>query len=269
MLTFATQTIVVSSFVAMASASVAYAETVVGQAYSQDSFEAVYQELHQRSEQLHSVVYRNNSQAVFAQKDIDYRQGKSAPNIVFRSDHCNESYALTKSVDENAAVDTAFGVEIAMHYSNSCADKRHNQSITLTPPYVIDAGFDHHLRSNLDAVKRRDLSFNYPLPSRFREISLKAKAINCDQVRDNFSLLLNAKNAQTSAREDWQQCIVLRPSNWIIAQLFPPIYLAYNQQQQLAMYAGKSNISNVNGDYEKVVILYSETTEQQQISFNR
>jgi hypothetical protein len=32
------------------------------------------------------------------------------------------------------------------------------------------------------------------------------------------------------------------------------------------MYAGKSNISNAKGDYEKVLILYSTDHQQQKIS---
>jgi hypothetical protein len=257
----------IGSFIALlASMHATHADTVIGQAYSQDDFRAVYREVHQRSPEQHNVVYHNDQNTVFANKTIDYSKTQSAPDISFRSSHCDETYTVTKSSVADQKIDQNFALEVAIHYSNSCARKKHNQSITLTPPYVIDAGFDHHLRGKLVAVKNQDIRFNYPLPSRFKEISLQAKALNCSDISKNFADLLEAQNATIAAQKNWHQCIILRPSNWLIAKLFPPIYLAYDQRQELAMYAGKSNISNAKGDYEKVLILYSTDHQQQKIS---
>ena len=220
--------------------------TITGHVFDANNNEKLYLEHHRIQQFSHSVDYKDLKQYTFARKDISYHRERSKPNIKFNSDHCNESFSIT-SLEDNI---------LSASYSNSCDKKNSSDSIRLSEPYVVDAGFDHFIRDNLSSISKADLVFDYPAPSRGSNIALKASRFSCDRLKNTLSDLLNAVPADINNQILWQQCVAVRAKNWLIARFLPPIYLAYAEDNRLALYSGRSNMSDAKGDYQDIAIFY-------------
>ena len=220
--------------------------TIIGHVFDANSYEKLYLEHHRIQQSSHSVDYKDLKQYAFARKDINYHRERSKPNITFNSEHCNESFSIT-SLEDNV---------LSASYSNSCDEKNLSDSIRLGEPYVVDAGFDHFIRDNLSRISKADLVFDYPAPSRGSNIALKASRFDCSRLKTTLSDLLQSVPANINNQALWQQCVAVRAKNWLIARFLPPIYLAYAKDSRLALYSGRSNMSDAEGDYQDIAIFY-------------
>ncbi len=233
------------------------AETIVGSAYDQSlssekKLQLLYTEQHSFSGTTHTVVYESPQNAVFARKSLDYSHGFAMPIVDFSNDLCNEHYQLKPVPSSKDMKKTQ--VDIAYH--NGCDEKQSKESLFLSHPYVIDAGFDFFIRDNLALIADNEQIFSYAVPSRLDSVKLMAKSLSCQAIIDKFSSLLERLNSDHSLQKEWAHCVKVRPESWLISQFFPPIYLAYSEEKKLKLFAGRSNIGDEQGDFDDVFIVY-------------
>ena len=223
------------------------ADMITGFVYNMQSFEKDYEEIHHINELIHEVNYKNLEGERFANKVINYSSGLSTPSIDFNNSHCDESYQIKSQSGSN---------KVQSFYSNSCDDNKSQGKIRMESPYVVDAGFDHFIRQNLSTIETKTLSFDYPSPSRSSNISLKAKSFSCKKLIKDLSTLLSQIDTNHNNKSQWQRCVMVRANNWFIAQFLPAIYLAYDNDGFLALYTGRSNMSDKDGKYQDIAIFY-------------
>lgn len=209
---------------------------VVGNAYAIDGSQLEYREFHYYSEdQLdHRVIYQTPDEQPVAIKVLDYRNGLTAPAFRQRG----ISYAEIIKVEW-------VGDSLEVNYQQD--GKQRQKLIAAARPLVVDAGFDHFIRSHWQSLLNGEtVDFNFLAVSRLSLIGLQVKKTAC-----------HYETAQ-------DQCFQVQPSNWLISLLVDAIELGYNADTRLlSRFRGLGNISNDAGDSLKVDIHYRYTKTSQ------
>ena len=238
-------------------------ENVIGYAYHQtlknSNPELLYIEKHRYDGTQHKVLYENGRAGEFAKKSLDYSLGYSTPNLTFSNTLCQESYNITHVDEQPIHQDET---TLAIKYKNVCDDERFDKTLTISHPYVIDAGFDFYIRENLHRINNENLLFFYALPSRASSVKLLAKSQPCDDIKQRFTALIATLPEANNNLDQWQQCLSIRPKSWVLAQFFPTMHLAYSSDKKLKLFAGKSNIGDAEGDYKNVFIVYNNVDDK-------
>lgn len=181
----------------------------------------------------HKVVYRKPEQSdSFASKDLTYTRGAMIPDMVFRQPDFGEV------MEVNIA-----GGEIMIDWTPPSGDQDKSFSLGVPDDLVVDAGFDHFIRANWNALVSGDsVSFRFLGPTRGEHYGFVAEPADADDF--------------DAARE-----FRIRPSGFVTRFLVDPIYLGYNDDGFLTDFSGLSNIrKNADGNYLAHIRYRQETT---------
>lgn len=210
------------------------APQIVGEAFDLQSHELLYRELHCRQprDQTQRVIYRNAMHDIIASKLLDYSTGRTTPSFVQRNLHTRESIAVelrSGKITTSITSDDSTGTENTV-----------NTPVPTDSPLVIDAGFDHFVLDNWDALLAGDTKrFYFPLPGLESLVLLRVASSDCDYVSSS------------------DQCFRLELDNWLLRIAVAPIELGYDaQRKRLQRYRGLSNIGNGEGQGLVVDIQY-------------
>lgn len=205
--------------------------TLIGYAYHMGTQQLAYTEEHSFPDTLsHHVIYKEADGSVFARKTIDYSDSYIAPDIIQENQRNGE------------LIKTEFmGDAFKVSYRRGFGEHTKESDITLSPDLVIDAGFDHYIRSNwASLIEEKETVIQYLIPSRQKEIDLRIKPVKCK--KDPKDTLI---------------CFNIAADSWLYRMLSSSLVLSYDKQsQKLKTFSGRSNISDKNGDYLDVTIRY-------------
>ena len=181
----------------------------VGEARGADGGELRYTEHHSCSQAgtLCQVEYRDTEGKLFARKTLDYSLSKHAPSLEL--EYLPEGRTLR--VDREA-----------------------------TAELVVDAGFDHYMRSSWNLLAQGEpVQFEFLPVGRDDALSMRAEPVE-------------------EACPDQRLCVKVRLDNWLLGALVPPIRLQYDRDnQRLVQYLGISNLRDSDGNSQQVRIDYS------------
>jgi hypothetical protein len=221
-----------------------YAEQkIVGFVFDKKNKNLLYQEFHTIDAKQHKVSYQVRNDKPFAEKNMILASLPYQPNVEFESQHCGEAFSVRKK--EN---------KLSISYRNQCDKSIKTKSIKLKKPFVIDAGFNPFISGNMIINKRKKSEFYYPVPSRLEWVKMKSKFLPCKKIKKIIGKF------QMYQKIQMDRCIKIQPANWLIAQIFPPIYLGYNGAD-LSIFIGRSNMANAKGDYRDIVIFYFKNNQ--------
>ena len=207
---------------------------VVGDAFGLESADLLYRETHCgiHNKLTREVIYQNRDGSLIAHKVLDYGSGHTTPSFVQHNILAKEKIKVTFDQEE-----------LSMHVtgsSNRALESKYLVTDLARKPIVIDAGFDRFIRDNWNKlVSGETQEFRFPLASRSRLISLRAKTSTC------------------SYKTETDQCFTLEFSNWFFRMLAAPIELGYDPgMARLTRYRGLSNIEDERGNGQVVDIRY-------------
>ncbi|ARN73423.1 hypothetical protein [Oceanicoccus sagamiensis] len=212
--------------------SAAYAEklTVIGDAYALGGETLLYREYHYYSEDGmdHRVVYIAPDNSKIAEKSLNYRPGKSTPEVNHQAWLYPEKIQIAWDSDQ-----------LALAYTDNDAEQK-TATLDANWPLVIDAGFDNYVRENWPSLLTgASLEFYFPAPTRMSLVNLMIKQKLCAAERQN------------------DVCFSVNSSNWFIRLLLDPIELSYDKDtQQLSRFRGLGNMMDKEGNGLKVDIRY-------------
>ncbi len=213
-------------------ASAVHAEklTVIGDAYALDTDELLYRELHYYSEDGldHRVVYVAPDKTRMAEKSLNYRPGKSTPEVDHQAWVYPEKIQIAWDSDQ-----------LLLAYTDN-EEEESRAILDANRPLVIDAGFDNYVRENWPSLLTgASLEFYFPAPTRMSLVNLMIKQKLCGAGRDG------------------DVCFSVNSSNWFIRLLLDPIELSYDKDtQQLSRFRGLGNMLDSDGNGLKVDIRY-------------
>ncbi|WP_422134291.1 hypothetical protein [Endozoicomonas sp. ALD040] len=217
---------------------------IIGYAYHSGTQQLAYTEEHTFPDFLsHHVVYKETDGSIFASKTIDYSDSYIAPDII-QTNQRNGELIKTEFVDD----------AIKVSYRTSFGADTQQSDIAFSADLVIDAGFDHYIRLNWDAlIAEKETVIQYLIPSHQRKIDLRIKTVECKKDLKKTHI-----------------CFNIAADSWLYRMLSSSLTLSYGKQsQKLMIFSGRSNISDKNGDYQDVTIRYQFHTpiKNQEISY--
>jgi hypothetical protein len=230
----------------------------VGYAYDLKTNKLVYTEHHTYiSTLLHEVHYKETSGEVFATKKIDYNHSYFAPDFIQNNSRNGEEIDIkrkTQGNDKNS-------IEYRIQYQENSKDSLEKETISHSPRLIIDAGFDHFIPQNWQALNDgKELTIDYLIPSRQDYYELTIKKETCKAK--NSSKYQN----QPSSRFESEHCFSISASSFFIGLLSSQLELTYGKKKdsegnnrdniKLIGFQGRSNISDSEGNYQDVNIVY-------------
>lgn len=193
----------------LATAVPAQANQVIGEARSTESGELRYTEYYQctNAGAQCEVEYRDVEGEVFARKQLDYSRSLHAPSLVL--DHFGEGNSVTVQRE-------------------------------LSEEVVVDAGFDHYMRSNWDALDNGErIEFEFLPAGRKSPLNMRAE-----------------QDVDAACPQD-RLCLNVALDNWLLGALVDPIRLQYDREnKRLLRYHGISNLRDADGEQQEVRIDY-------------
>lgn len=216
---------------------------VVGKAYSAVDDKLLYTEEHSYiDDSSHQVIYKEPDGSVFAVKELNYGQNASAPGFVQRNKRVGEVI----EVNINNRVIESFYQKTPQ---NTPRVKQLDLESRNDEALVIDAGFDHFVRSKWENLQRGEkVDFFYLIPTRQRLVTLTIKRMDCREGP------IPESDRTESASET--SCFHIAPESLFLRMLVRPIYLTYDNRKHLQIFSGRSNIANAQGKYQDVSIYY-------------
>ena len=205
----------------------------VGKAYNLDKTDTLlYSEAYyQVSENKVRVEYRSASEDLIAVKTLDYSQSKISPSFTLRYE--NRDYGLQARVEEQSVTLTR-------------EENGDSKSKTLSPAdnQVVDAGFVGFIRDQWNALSNGEaVSFAFAFVSDLKNVGLSAQKV--EPERTPFG----------EPSED-RLTLKMQLDNGFLAMFIDPIYLEFSPQKQLITFAGRSNITDSEGESMDVLIRY-------------
>ena len=217
----------------------------IGNAYDFSSNELLYTEHHYYvSEVIHKVEYREPNGEVFATKTINYEKSFFSPDFILENKRNGEFISVKKN-----------NQQVILEYKENRQSSIERSKINDSSSLVIDAGFDHFITSNWDAlISGNSLSVNYLIPSKGDYYELMLKQVNCDSGNDN------SENSEKSF------CFSISSSSFFIRIFSNELLLTYSKvntesntttnNYRLTRFKGRTNISDVKGNYQDAYIRY-------------
>ncbi|MDZ7828083.1 MAG: hypothetical protein U5K33_00905 [Halofilum sp. (in: g-proteobacteria)] len=200
----------------------------VGHAYSLETGELVYREIHDpRAEdgRLRSdrVEYRGPDGRLLALKEVDYTPNPVAP--AFRMEDRRTGYV------EGLAWNDAGEPEVFMREEAGAPMER--ARLGVTEGLVADAGFDVMVYRQLDALQDgAEPVFPFAVPSRLRTLDFRLRSLGRREILGRQATLIRMELANPLLR-------------WLV----DPIDVAYNAESgALLRYEGISNLPRPDGD---------------------
>ncbi|WP_303289579.1 hypothetical protein [Marinobacter sp. SS5-14b] len=188
-----------------------------------DGDTVLYQEMHRVSgictegsfrPLAHDVEYQNESNSnSFANKTLNYEGSPIRPSLDFQQPDFNEQLQITYPEPTS--------LEILWQPPE---DKRKVFTVSFDEGLVVDAGFDHFVRTHWQAVTAGEsVEFRFLAPTR----------------GDHYGFVLEpAPKSKLNA----DIVVQIRPTSLVLRFLVDPIILGYNQNGALTHYKGLTNI---------------------------
>mgnify|MGYP000173898569 CR=1 FL=1 len=222
----------------------------IGYAYDIDSKKLVYSEHHQYvTPTLHQVEYKEPSGEIFATKTIDYSHSYFAPDFTQHNLRNGEKVSVYREDSVNGKI------KYAIKYQENSKEDSESNSLKLRPRMVIDAGFDHFITKNWDALlSQESLTIDYLIPSALDHYELTVKENTCTNT-------IAKKNSEINDDESIH-CFSISASSFFIGLFSSQLGLTYAQNNtskiiRLIEFRGRSNISDQDGNYQDVNINYT------------
>lgn len=209
---------------------------ILGSAYLLEAPDTlVYRETYEvLDEQTTQVTYLSPEDEVIAEKRLDYSTGEATPS--FRLTDLRFEQVKSVSVSQGR-----------LQFFVDEEGKKRKKERDRAKAQVVDAGFTHFLRQNWSGlINGEDVDFDFAFVDRLDNVSLTASKV--DQSDTPFGNQLAASHYFSMALD-----------NALLALLVDPIYLAFDDQQRLLAYAGRSNLKGPKGKPVDVIIRYVYT----------
>jgi hypothetical protein len=230
----------------------------VGFAYDLETNELAYTEHHTYiSPLLHEVRYKETSGETFATKKIDYTHSYFAPDFIQNNVRNGETIDI-KRKDQG---DGENGVKYQIQYRENSENSLKKETISYSPNLIIDAGFDHFIPQNWQALNDgKELTIDYLIPSRqdYYELTIRKEAC---KTKNNSK----PQNQHPSEFES-EHCFSISASSFFIGLFSSQLELTYGKKKdsednnrhniKLISFQGRSNISDSEGNYQDVNIVY-------------
>lgn len=210
---------------------------VTGTAENLKTGKTAYREHHDITKQYHTVRYVDPNEKLIASKEISYRQGYNTPEYTL---HDLRFDRRTGSLWQ----DGHFVV-----FRQEGTKKIQEIKVLPVPDLVIDAGFDHFIRSRQDVLAGGEiLSFTFAVADPLLTLNMKLEEVS--QVET--AIRLHDEQGNNNYRY-----FRAHSSNFLFDWAIPDINLAYdNISHLLQIYQGPSNITDMNDKSQTVVIRY-------------
>jgi hypothetical protein len=230
----------------------------VGYAYDLETNKLVYTEHHNYiSPLLHEVRYKETSGEIFATKEIDYKHSYFAPDFIQNNSRNGEEIDI-KRKSQN---DGKNGIEYRIQYQENSKESLEKETISHSPRLIIDAGFDHFIPKNWQTLNEgKELTIDYLIPSRQDYYELTIKKETCKTKKNS-----KPKN-QPYSRFESEHCFSISASSFFIGLFSSQLELTYGKKKdsegnnrnniKLIGFQGRSNISDSEGNYQDVNIVY-------------
>jgi hypothetical protein len=207
---------------------------VTGIATHPDNRQPAYSEHHTITREHHSVRYLGTDESLLASKQLDYTQGYNTPVYTL------EDMRFARQTG-SLWQDGAFVV-----FQQEKSGKRHEKTFAPGSQLVIDAGFDHFIRSHWAALVAGEvLPFTFVVAD-----PLVALDMQLQQIPAADSLIADK-------RDDYRY-FVANSSHRLISWAIPEIHVAYDEKEKLLrIYQGLSNITDGNDKRQNVLIRYT------------
>ena len=221
-----------SSFVMAdtASSNEVSAAQIIGYAYDVKSKDLLYTEHHQvKTPQDYDIVYKDPKGAVFATKSIDFSRSRITPSFQQTNELLGEQITVRP---------LEAGFEVA--YQPDGESPQQQEQLAANPAMVIDAGFDGMIKQHWQTLTLGEaVDVDFLAPTELRTFRFRFKQADC-----------LAGSAQDAT------CFSLSPRSWLVKLAVAPIIVAYNPEQQLIRFTGRSNICDESGKYHTADIHY-------------
>ena len=227
---------VAACFLLFASVSVSAAPDrllVTGTASSLETGNIVYREYHDITEQQHTVRYVSQDEKLIASKDIFYSHGFNTPEYELHD----------KRFERRTGSQWQDGHFIVFRTEKS--EKPHQKKITPEKNTVIDAGFDHFIRENWNALVNGEvLPFSFVVAD-----PLVILNMNIEEV--------DAEHTAIKQHSNQYRYFFAHSRNRLIGWAIPDIHLAYDSNSHLLqLYQGPSNLTDQHDKSQNVLIRY-------------
>lgn len=206
---------------------------VTGIATHTGNRQPAYSEHHTITREQHSVRYLGTDDSLLASKNLHYTHGYNTPVYTLED---------TRFVRQTGSLwqDGAFVV-----FQQEQTGKRHEDTFPPDNKLVIDAGFDHFIRSQWDALVAGEvLPFTFVVADPLVALDMQLQQIPA------------ADSPIVEKRDDYRY-FVASSSHRLISWAVPEIHVAYDEKEKLLrMYQGLSNITDDNDKRQNVLIRY-------------
>ena len=230
----------------------------VGYAYDIGTNKLVYTEHHTYINTLfHEVHYKETNGEIFATKKIDYKHSYFAPDFVQENSRNGEKIDIKRRSqrdDENT-------IKYRIQYQENSKERLEKETIRYSSRLIIDAGFDHFIPQNWQALNDgKELTIDYLIPSLQDYYELTIKKETCS-AKNNSKL-----QDQRSSEFESEHCFSISASSFFIGLFSSQLELTYGKKKdsegndrnniKLVSFQGRSNISDSEGNYQDVNIVY-------------
>lgn len=220
----------VTTLVLCANCALAQPDTIVGYAYDEQKAALRYTETYTQQYDQHGILqssrvqYQSPTQETLAEKKLDYRQHRYAPELSFENHSADYAEAIHW-----------LGTDTLRIQRRNPGEDWAERTLQVPEPVVADAGFDGYIKDNIEKLIQGEiLRFNFLNPARLDWFKFTAQAL---EVSDSTVQ------------------VKVAPANAVLRWLVEPILLTYqlssqNQspapqspQPRLLHYSGLTNIS--------------------------
>jgi hypothetical protein len=212
----------------------------IGYAYDIKTNNLLYTEHHTyQTAYIHQVNYREADGELFATKKINYQKSYYAPDISQENKRNGEKISSKRNGDN-----------ISIRYQENSKSQLKQDSIDFSPKLIIDAGFDHFITQNWQALNSgKKTTIDYLIPSSLDPYELSIKKEVC--------------------KNENRYCFSISASNFFISLFSSELLLTYSTDAsksigtdsnkeviKLESFQGRSNICDSEGNYQDVKITY-------------
>lgn len=198
----------------------------------------VYREYHDISQQKHTVSYFDLSDNLIASKEIHYVHGYNTPEYTL----------YDKRFDRHTGSQWQDGHFIIFKQEGTHA--KHEKKLQSAADLVIDAGFDHFIRSKQDVLADGEvLPFTFAVADPLMTLDMKLEEVS----RTETAIKLHNDDKNTNSYRFY----LVQSRNRLIGWAIPDINLAYDDTNHfLQVYQGLSNITDKHDKSQTVIIRY-------------
>lgn len=175
------------------------------------------------------VLYFSPDEVLIGRKVLDYHTSNTEPDFKFEDLRFSRSLAAERS-------------DGRIRLTKDVEGKRESQTINPEKNQVIDAGFVAAIAQNKNELAQ-GFEFTFAFADHLKNISLRAQSVSVDKT-------------PFTQEEPLYTYVKMELNNRFLAMFIDPIYLAFDKEVRLALYAGRSNLTNEDNEAFDVLIKY-------------